>query len=72
MQAVMAQEQLDVAAFEFILDPDGVPYVYDINTNTNYNSDAESRAGLSAMGCLADHLGAELGRLSGLGMKVAS
>ena len=72
MQAVMAQEQLDVAAFEFILDPDGVPYVYDINTNTNYNSDAESRAGLSAMGCLADHLGAELGRFSGLGMKVAS
>ena len=40
MQAVMAQEQLDAAAFEFILDPDGVPYVYDINTNTNYNSDA--------------------------------
>ncbi|MEC7211257.1 MAG: hypothetical protein VXW25_04480, partial [Pseudomonadota bacterium] len=72
MQAVMAGEGLDVAAFEFILDADGTPYVYDINTNTNYNSDAESRAGLSAIGRLADHLGAELGRLSGLGLKVAS
>ena len=42
------------------------------NVVVNYNSNAESRAGLSAMGCLADHLSAELGRLSGLGMKVAS
>ena len=62
MQAVMADEGLDVAAFEFILDPDGHPYVYDINTNTNYNSDAESRAGVSAMGQLAAYLGDELAR----------
>ena len=60
MQTVMADEGLDVAAFEFILDPDGRPYVYDINTNTNYNSDAESRAGVSAMGQLAAYLGDEL------------
>lgn len=73
MQAVMADEQLDVqldvAAFEFILDSDGVPYICDINTNTNYNSDAEGRAGVSAMGRLADCLGAEL---SGLGLKAVS
>ena len=72
MQAVMADENLDVAAFEFILDADGKPYVYDINTNTNYNSDAEGRAGVSAMGRLADYLGAELAALSGLGLKAAS
>jgi len=62
MQTVMADEGLDVAAFEFILDRDGHPHVYDINTNTNYNSDAESRAGVSAMGQLAAYLGRELAR----------
>ena len=72
MQAVMASEGLDVAAFEFILDADGTPYVYDINTNTNYNSDAEARAGVSAMGLLADHLGAELRAVLGRGLKAAS
>ena len=72
MQAVMADENLDVAAFEFILDSDGVPYVYDINTNTNYNSDAEGRAGVSAMGQLADYLGAELAALTGLDLRAAS
>jgi hypothetical protein len=60
MQDVMAHEGLDVAAFEFITDEDGVPYVYDINTNTNYNSDAEQRAGISAMAVLASYLGSKL------------
>ncbi len=45
MQAAMTNEGLYVAAFAFILDADGTPYVYDINTNTNYNSDAEVHAG---------------------------
>ena len=72
MQAVMVCEGLHVAAFEFILDADGTPYVYDVNTNTNYNSDAEARAGVSAMGLLADHLGAELAAVSGRGLKAAS
>ena len=72
MQAVMASEGLDVAAFEFILDSDGMPYFYDINTNTNYKSDAEARAGVSAMGLLADYLGAELAVMSGRGLKAAS
>lgn len=64
MQQVMADEGLDVSAFEFITDSDGIPYVYDINTNTNYNSEAEGRAGLSAMSVLAEYLGHELGNLS--------
>ena len=63
MQAVMAAEGLDVAAFEFILDDDGVAYVYDINTNTNYNSDAEQRAGKSAMTELAAYLGSCLAQI---------
>lgn len=65
MQEVMAAEGLDVAAFEFITDSDGMAYVYDINTNTNYNSDAETRAGLSAMGRLAAYLGQELAKMTG-------
>ena len=60
MEAVMRQAGLDVAAFEFICDADDRPFVYDVNTNTNYNSDAESRAGVSAMDSLAAYLQAEL------------
>ena len=65
MKAVMHDEALDVAAFEFIEDADGHAYVYDINTNTNYNSDAESRAGIFAMERLADYLGAALAKQAG-------
>lgn len=60
MERLMHQAGLDVAAFEFIVDGDGKPYVYDINTNTNYNSDAEQRAGISAMDKLAQYLQAQL------------
>ena len=65
MKAVMHDQALDVAAFEFIEDADGHAYVYDINTNTNYNSDAESRAGIFAMERLADYLGAALAKQAG-------
>lgn len=64
MQAVMADEGLDVAAFEFVTDSDGIAYVYDINTNTNYNSDAEARAGVFAMTKLAAYLGDKLAMLA--------
>ncbi|MBI1985470.1 MAG: hypothetical protein HYS64_02095, partial [Rhodospirillales bacterium] len=57
MQQVMAENDIHVAGFEFILDAAGDAYVYDINTNTNYNSAAEKRAGVSAMERLADYLG---------------
>jgi len=57
MQQVMASNDIHVAGFEFILDAAGDAYVYDINTNTNYNSAAERRAGVSAMERLADYLG---------------
>ena len=63
MQGVMARNDLDVSAFEFITDEDGVAYVYDINTNTNYNSDAEKRAGISAMTVLASYLGSKLANI---------
>ena len=51
---------VDVAAFEFIVDRHGSAFTYDVNTNTNYNPEAEARAGLSGMAVLADLLGGEL------------
>lgn len=60
MKAVMENEGLDVAGFEYVTDDAGNHYCYDINTNTNYNSEAEARHGKYAMLRLADYLGAEL------------
>lgn len=61
-QRFMASAGIDVAAFEFIEDSDGVAWTYDVNTNTNYNDEAEARAGIRGMERLARHLGAELAR----------
>lgn len=62
-QQLMETEGIDVAAFEFITDADGNTFTYDININTNYNSEAENRAGVSGMARLAEYLARELARL---------
>jgi len=59
----LAANGIEVAGIEFIVDRGGAIFTYDINTNTNYNPDAESRAGRSGMGALARFLGDELARL---------
>ncbi len=59
----LAANGIEVAGIEFIVDGDGTIFTYDINTNTNYNPDAEARAGRSGMGALARFLGDELARL---------
>ncbi len=64
LEAFLARAGIDVAGIEFIEGPDG-PLVYDVNTNTNYNPEAEARAGIagtcrSGMGALAAYLGALL------------
>ncbi len=56
---------IEVAGVEFIEDKRGRPFVYDVNTNTNYNPDAEARAGLFGMRRLAAFLAAELRTISG-------
>ena len=38
-------------------------YTYDVNTNTNYNSAAEEKAGIHGMHAVASFLGAELAKL---------
>ena len=62
LETFVERAQVDVAGIEFIADETGQPLVYDVNTNTNYNPDAESRANLtntdrSGPGALATYLG---------------
>jgi hypothetical protein len=65
-EAFLAENAIEVAGIEFIVDESGTIYTYDVNTNTNYNSEAEARAGRSGMSTLARFLGDELARLSRL------
>ena len=62
LEAFLERAQIDVAGIEFIADDSGAPLVYDVNTNTNYNPDAEARANLtgsdrSGPGAIATYLG---------------
>lgn len=46
---VLAGNGIQVAGIEFIRNAEGDIFTYDINTNTNYNSDAEVKAGKYGM-----------------------
>jgi hypothetical protein len=63
-EAFLAANDIEVAGIEFVRDVEGAVYTYDVNTNTNYNPEAEGRAGRSAMTALARFLGGELGRIT--------
>jgi hypothetical protein len=68
LERFLASAGIEVAGIEFIADERGRSLVYDVNTNTNYNPDAEARAGLtgtarSGPGAIAEFLGAELHRV---------
>jgi hypothetical protein len=68
LERFLAAAGIDVAGIEFITDTTGRTLVYDVNTNTNYNPDAEARAGRigtarSGPGAIAAYLGTELARL---------
>ena len=61
LERFLAVSGIEVAGIEFISDAAGRTLVYDVNTNTNYNPDAEARAELagtqrSGMGALAAYL----------------
>jgi hypothetical protein len=47
LERFLAGTGIEVAGIEFISDAGGRTLVYDVNTNTNYNPDAERRAGLA-------------------------
>jgi hypothetical protein len=52
----IAANGIEIAGIEFITDRNGELYTYDVNTNTNYNSDAEVEAGLYGMRAIARFL----------------
>ena len=60
----LADNGIGVAGVELILDRDGVAFTYDVNTNTNYNSAAESATELSGMRAIAAYLRDELAQVA--------
>lgn len=56
LESFLEKQGIEVAGVEFIEDAEGRSYVYDINTNTNYNPEAERTAGVSALPVLAKFL----------------
>ena len=69
----LADNGIEVAGIEFILDQSGTAYTYDINTNTNYNPQAEDEANMPArgMGAIADFLCRELAHVTGVALPCA-
>jgi len=61
-EAFLAANDIGIAGVEFIVDERGRPFTYDINTNTNYNPDAEAKDGRRGMGAIAEYLGRLLAR----------
>jgi len=64
-QRFLGDNGIGIAGIEFITDRDGKLYTYDVNTNTNYNSDAEREAGIFGMRAIAACLGDELRAATG-------
>jgi hypothetical protein len=56
-QAFLAKNDIKIAGIEFIADASGRSFTYDVNTNTNYNPDAEAKDGRRGMGAIAEYLG---------------
>lgn len=59
----LVENGIHVAGIEFIKNAEGEIFTYDVNTNTNYNSAAEGRAGLYGMKRVAEFLQEKLERL---------
>src|SRR5262245_12596719 len=55
-QSFLAANDIGIAGIEFIADSEGRAYTYDVNTNTNYNPDAETKDGRRGMQAIALHL----------------
>lgn len=62
LERFLAANGVGNAGVEVIENAGGARFVYDVNTNTNYNPEAEARAGLFGMRAIASHLDALLAR----------
>ena len=56
LENFMRYFNVSIASFEFVVDSEGIPFVYDINTNTNYNGKAESKVGISGLHKVVQYL----------------
>jgi RimK-like ATP-grasp domain len=56
-QAFLQGNDIGIAGVEFITDEFGRAFTYDVNTNTNYNPEAEAKDGRRGMGAIAEYLG---------------
>jgi hypothetical protein len=56
LEEFLAANGIGIAGIEIITDREGRTFVYDVNTNTNYNPDAEARAGIFGMRTIARYL----------------
>ena len=63
-KSLIKSNGIEIAGIEYIKGKDGQHYTYDINTNTNYNSIAESLSKKEGMREIADYLKKELMILS--------
>ena len=52
-QSFLDANDIGVAGIEFIEDAQGRAFTYDVNTNTNYNPDAEAKDGRRGMQAIA-------------------
>ena len=57
---------IEIAGIEYVIDKDGTIYTYDVNTNTNYNSQAERNSKIKGMKSIAEFLKKELLSLSNI------
>jgi glutathione synthase/RimK-type ligase-like ATP-grasp enzyme len=71
-QAFLAGNDIKIAGIEFIEDASGRSFTYDVNTNTNYNSEAEAKDGRKGMRAIAEYLGKLLSGQYGAASGVAS
>tara|TARA_Y100000590_G_scaffold450606_1_gene590545 strand:+ start:441 stop:1409 length:969 start_codon:yes stop_codon:yes gene_type:complete len=51
---------IEIAGIEYVKDKNGIIYTYDVNTNTNYNSQAEKNSKIRGMKSIAKFLKKEL------------
>lgn len=63
-ESFLSTNNIHVAGIEFIRNSKGDIYTYDVNTNTNYNNDAEEKVGKYGMLELAKFLGKELEKVN--------
>ena len=62
----ISKNGIEIAGIEYVIDQKGEIYTYDINTNTNYNSQAEKSSEIKGMKSIAEFLKKELLLLSNI------